>query len=55
MSIVGAGGAIAAGFVLGAIGYAGLALGALVLVVGTAALAPIAWQRRARSGAASAD
>jgi MFS family permease len=56
MSIVGAGGAVAAGFVLGAIGYGGLALTALVLVVATAVLAPIAWPPRPpRSHAASAN
>jgi MFS family permease len=48
MSMVGAVGAITAGFVLGWIGYAGLALTALVLVVATSALAPIAWPRRMR-------
>ena len=41
MSMVGAVGAITAGFVLGAIGYGGLALSALVVVVTTAVLTPL--------------
>lgn len=50
MSIVGAVGAIAAGFVLGWIGYGGLALVALILVVVPAVLLPLA--RSPRSVAA---
>jgi MFS family permease len=46
MSMVGAVGAIAAGFVLAAVGYSGLALGALVVVVATTVLVPLAWPRR---------
>jgi MFS family permease len=46
MSMVGGIGAIAAGFVLGWIGYGGLALAALLLCVAPAVLAPIAWPRR---------
>jgi hypothetical protein len=53
--MVGAAGAVAAGFVLGWVGYAGLALTALVFVVATAALVPVAWPRRAATAAASAN
>ena len=41
MSMVGAVGAITAGFVLGGIGYGGLALAALAVVVATAVLVPL--------------
>ncbi|MFG6401710.1 MFS transporter [Microbacterium sp. P04] len=54
MSIVGASGAITAGLLLGAIGYAGLALAALLVVAATVALVPIAWTGRTASAPASA-
>ena len=42
MSLVGGLGAIGAGFVLGAIGYGGLALVALIVVAAVTVLAPYA-------------
>lgn len=48
MSLVGAAGAVVAGFVLAGIGYGGLALVALVLVVAVSIGAPVAVNARAR-------
>ncbi|WP_345802919.1 MFS transporter [Microbacterium sp. AZCO] len=47
MSIVGAGGAVLAGIILGAIGYGGLAFVVGIAVVAVAALSPIALRSRA--------
>lgn len=52
MSIVGGVGAIAAGAVLGWIGYGGLALIVLVLVAASVLLAPLGWRASARPAAA---
>jgi MFS family permease len=55
MSAVGAVGAILAGIVLGWIGYGGLALGALSLVVATTVLVPLALPRRIPSAGTPAN
>ncbi len=51
MSIVGGLGAIAAGAVLGGIGYGGLALVVLVLVAASVLLSPLGWRASTRSAA----
>ncbi|MBD3941606.1 MFS transporter [Microbacterium sp. NEAU-LLC] len=55
MSVVGGVGAIAAGAVLGGIGYGGLALVVMVLVAASVVMAPLGWRASRRSASASAE